>query len=468
MHFQWYNPYYQAFLDEPHRTHNLQGTSFFDLIPPKELEAMQRIVDHVRTTGEAFTADEFAFEGLQRGRTYWRWSLSRLQNGELMTIAAEITEQVLARREIESIYANAPIALALVSARDYRILRANRRQAELLGLSVDDLTGQRLDDAVGLPDLQSTLDRVAHGTPVYNQVVSGELRNRPGVQQSLLINAFPNVGEDGIVESISIAGSDITAQRRAEDALVEADKLAAVGRLAASISHEINNPLEAVTNLLYLVHNDPSLSDEACEYIKLAESELARVSQIAAQTLRFHRHSIGAVSLTPQQVVEPVVALYQGRLKNSRVRVVRDYRDDGKLYIYEGDVRQILNNLISNAIDAMHDGGVIRVRTRAAVCPRLGIRGTRITVSDSGHGMSRETTQHIFEPFYTTKGAAGSGLGLWISHTLAKRHGGALHVRSRKQGKPNSANTPPIAAAHAGTTFSLFVPHVRDEQQRVN
>lgn len=455
MHFRWYNPCYQGFLDEPHRYNNLNGTLFFDLFPASEIDGVRSIVDKVRDTGKTFVADEFAYEDVEKGRTYWRWSLSRLANGELMTVVADITEQVVARREIETIYANAPIALSLVSAHEFRILRVNRQQAEMLGVPAEELPGKTLSEAIGLPELQAMLDRVAQGTPMYNQVVSGELRNRPGVQHSLLINAFPNFGEDGTVESISVAGSDITAQKRAEDALVQADKLAAVGRLAASISHEINNPLEAVTNLLYLVHNDPALSEESCEYVKLAESELARVSQIAAQTLRFHRHAIGAVSVTPQQVVEPVIALYQGRLKNSRIRVQRDYRDSDLMFVFEGDIRQILNNLLSNAIDAMHEGGTIRVRTHAAACPRFGRRGTRITVADSGHGMSRDTADHIFEPFYTTKGASGSGLGLWISHTLAKRHGGALHVRSR----PKSG----AVTDQSGTTFSLFVPHTRPD-----
>jgi len=456
--FRWYNHSYQGFLDEPHRNRNLVGCSFFELFPEKELDGVRAIVGNVQNTGETFVAEEFPYEDPERGRTYWRWSLSRLANGELMTVNADITEQVLARREIETIYANAPIALSLVSANDFRILRANRQQADILGVAVEDLPGKTVAQVLSFPDLQATLERVAQGKPVYNQVVSGELRNKPGMQHSLLINAFPNFGEDGTVESISLAGSDITAQKRAEEALVQADKLAAVGRLAASISHEINNPLESVTNLLYLVHADPALSAESREYVKLAESELSRVSQISAQTLRFHRHAIGAVARTPQQVVEPVIALYQGRLKNSRVRVERDYRDNNDMFCFEGDVRQILNNLIGNAIDAMQkSGGTIRVRTRSAACPRLGLRGTRITVADSGQGMSPETLSHIFEPFYTTKGAAGSGLGLWISHTLAKRHGGSLTVRSSQQGV-----TP---GRQSGTSFSLFVPYAQNESQ---
>ena len=247
-------------------------------------------------------------------------------------------------------------------------------------------------------------------------------------------------------------GTDVTEQKKAHDALVQSDKMAAVGRLAASISHEINNPLEAVTNLLYLIEQDTALSQESREYVRLAESELARVSQIASQTLRFHRHSLGPVTVQPRQLIDPVVALYQGRLKHSRIDVQVDVRDATPVMCFENDVRQILNNLLGNAIDAMPKGGIIRFRSHAACCARSGRHGVRISIADNGHGMTPQTVKHIFEPFYTTKGASGSGLGLWISHTLAHRHGGALQVRSRQHRSDD--------VAQSGTTFSLFLPNI--------
>ncbi|GAA3759453.1 PAS domain-containing sensor histidine kinase [Terriglobus aquaticus] len=247
-----------------------------------------------------------------------------------------------------------------------------------------------------------------------------------------------------------VTAQNVTEQTLSQQALVESDKMAAVGRLAASISHEINNPLEAVTNLLYLLHGAPELSEESRSYIETAETELSRVSRIASETLRFHRHAVEAVHRTPKQLVDPVLALYAGKLKSSRVQVSTDYDAAPPVKTFEGDVRQILNNLIGNAIDAMQRGGDLRVRTRPAICPRTGRKGLRISVIDSGHGMSPETAAHIFEPFYTTKGASGSGLGLWISHTLAERQGGKLMVRSCH------ANNP--LGKPSGTTFSLFIP----------
>ena len=242
-------------------------------------------------------------------------------------------------------------------------------------------------------------------------------------------------------------------QQMAEDRLVQSEKLAAVGRLAASISHEINNPLEAVTNLLYLVRNDPQLSTESGSYIELAEKELARVSEIVAQTLRFQRGGAAPTLCSPESLIESVLALHQGRLHHRRIRIDRRHKNSRQIMCPEGDIRQILNNLVGNAIDAMTDkGGTMTIRTRISRDPHTRTSGLRISVSDSGHGMTQATAAQVFEPFYTTKGNSGSGLGLWISTTLARRHGGRLHMRSRTGGGPRG-----------GTTFSLFVPEAQAE-----
>ena len=247
-----------------------------------------------------------------------------------------------------------------------------------------------------------------------------------------------------------IAAEQLREQHRLlEDRLVQAEKLAAVGRLAASISHEINNPLEAVTNLLYLVQHDESLSAESHGYLKQAEEELGRVTQIVAQTLRFQRGGASQTECIPERLIDSVVALYQGQLHHSGIRIARQHRKSTPFRCAEGDLRQVLNNLLGNAIDAMKGiGGSIVIRTSPVRHPKSGTGGLRISVSDSGHGMTRSTTSQIFEPFYTTKGASGSGLGLWISNSIAKRHGGQLKVRSRTGEGP-----------HRGTTFSLFLPY---------
>ena len=255
-----------------------------------------------------------------------------------------------------------------------------------------------------------------------------------------------------------VAAEQLRAQQKlSEDRLVQAEKLAAVGRLAASISHEINNPLEAVTNLLYLVRTDSSISPESNAYLVQAEEELGRVTQIVAQTLRFQRGGVQFNDCIPERLIESVLALHQGQLHHSGIRIQRQHRRSAPFRCADGDLRQILNNLIGNAIDAMKQtGGSISVRTSPGNDPKTGKPGVRITVSDSGHGMSRSTSAQIFEPFYTTKGASGSGLGLWISNSIAKRHGGRLTVRSRTG-----------SGERRGTTFSLFLPKAESEHAQV-
>ena len=455
MRYLWTNEAYQRSMDPAFAEVKLQGTSFFDVVPHSNLEELRRIVEQVQRTGETYVSSEFALAGVARGMTYWRWSLSQLANGDLMSTGADVTDVVRARAELETVYANAPIALALVDAKTMVYIRGNLKFAEICGIPQSRLAGERAGSFTADGQANTFLERAAAGETLRNELRELQLVYDSPERKSLLLNATPNRNAQGEIDTISLAVVDVTAQKRAESALVQADKLAAVGRLAASISHEINNPLEAVTNLLYLVHSDPALSEESVQYVKMAESELARVSQIASQTLRFHRHAIKPVRLTSQQIVDPVIALYQGRLKNSHVTVNVQHRDETQtMVVHEGDVRQILNNLVGNAIDAMPNGGTVTIRTRPARCARTRHKGTRISVSDEGHGMSAETASRIFEPFFTTKGSSGSGLGLWISHTIARRHDGALQVRSRR------AKT---AAQKSGTVFSLFLPEQVEE-----
>jgi signal transduction histidine kinase len=241
-------------------------------------------------------------------------------------------------------------------------------------------------------------------------------------------------------------------RHRAEAALIQSEKLAAVGRLAASISHEINNPLESVTNLLYLIRQEDHMPDRALTYLGLAERELARVSEIAGQTLRFQRQSSNPTSVTPEDLLDSVIALYQGRLINAHISLEFEHATASPVMCYEGDIRQVLNNLVGNAIEAMRTGGRLIIRTRDSTSRRDQRPGIRITIADTGSGMSPEVRERIFEAFYTTKGLSGTGLGLWISKGIVEKHHGRLSVRS--------SNRPP----HTGTVFSLFLPRTPDPQ----
>ncbi len=229
-------------------------------------------------------------------------------------------------------------------------------------------------------------------------------------------------------------------------AMMQSEKLVAVGRLASSIAHEINNPLEAVTNLLYLMQGEPNLPQAARDYLQTADRELARVSQIASQTLRFHRQSTSATLVRPESLLNEVLEIYKTRLTNSHVSITRQYQADLQVTCYEGDIRQVLSNLVGNAFDVMRNGGALRLRTRELTWWATGERGVMFTVADDGSGMNEVTQKRLFEAFYSTKGIQGTGLGLWISKRIVHKHRGHVLVRSRMEN------------GH-GTVFQVWLPY---------
>ncbi|HVJ06722.1 MAG TPA: PAS domain-containing protein [Candidatus Saccharimonadales bacterium] len=347
--------------------------------------------------------------------------------------------------ELEALYRTAPIGLALFDPVEFRYLRLNRRQAEMTGLPPEKILGKTLTEVAPIKGLREMLERVAQGMPVINELLEGELPMNPGEHRYWTVNYLPVYDADGSIQAISAASLEITAQKRAELALIQSEKIAAVGRLASSISHEINNPLEAVTNLLYLLRHE-NLSRAGREYLESAEQELARVSQIATHTLRFHRQSTKAMETGAAEMLEPIVMLHMSRMNSSGIKVEKEYRTDSKVVCFDGEIRQVLNNLVGNAVDAMWRGGRLRLRSQIATDWLDERKTLRITIADTGEGMNEMTKRRLFEAFFTTKGIKGTGLGLWISSEIACKHGGRLRFRSsRKEGG-------------SGTVFQLFLP----------
>lgn len=240
---------------------------------------------------------------------------------------------------------------------------------------------------------------------------------------------------------------DITTRKQAEEALRRSETLAATGRLAATMAHEINNPLEAVTNLLYLACHDSEVSERARGHLLLADQELRRVSQLARQTLGFYRDTSSPKEIDVAQTLEDVLLVYDRKLQAKGLSVVKKYADQGNVVAVVGDVRQVLSNLVANAIDACADGGTLVLRVaRSRDWKSDGRTGIRVVIADNGCGISEEQRARIFEPFFTTKRDVGTGLGLWITNSIVEKHGGSIRFRT------------PSSTAPTGTVFSVFLP----------
>jgi PAS domain S-box-containing protein len=348
---------------------------------------------------------------------------------EALREKSELADRQLA--EIETVYRTAPTGLALFDTKDFRYLRLNDRQAKFFGLRPEQVVGRTLTEMAPIEGLKELFEQVLAGQPVVNFPLEGELVTRPGEHRYWTVSYFPVFTADGSVQAISAASLEITQQKKAELALIQSEKLAVVGRLGASIAHEINNPLESVTNLLYLAEHseDPAKTKT---YIQTAERELRRVSVIANQTLRFHKQSSSPQEISGDQLIKSVLSLFQSRLVNSGIQVEERKRATLAVRCFEGEIRQVLSNLVSNAIDAMQvlGGGRLLLRSHVGREWTTGRPGLVITVADTGGGMPTSVASRIFEPFYTTKGASGTGLGLWVSSEIVHQHHGTLRFRS--------------------------------------
>lgn len=269
--------------------------------------------------------------------------------------------------------------------------------------------------------------------------VEYRMRNADGNYRWVLTRAQPLMDAMGRLAHWFGSSMDIHERKTAESLLRRTEKLAAAGRLAASVAHEINNPLEAVGNLLYLALHEQGLPAVSKRYLGLANEELRRVGNIVSQTLGFYRESGGPQPLDLCALVNDVLSLYQRKFDARQIRVTRSMES----VIVEGvagELRQVVANLLSNALDAMEPYGVLAIEVRTHRDE------VRLTVSDTGHGMAKPVLDHIFEPFFTTKKDVGTGLGLWVSKGIVEKHQGRLDVVSSQEAEDH------------GTAFVMTLP----------
>ena len=241
---------------------------------------------------------------------------------------------------------------------------------------------------------------------------------------------------------------DIAERRRAEDALRSSERLASTGRIAATISHELNNPLESVHYLVYLLNQSANLGEKERKYLQTAEQELGRMEQIVKQTLGFHRQASAPIPINLGELLKGILLLYSRKLERKKICVVERYDYTGEVPGFPAEIRQVISNLIVNAVEAMHDGGRLTLHVKKTHEWKGSERrpGALISVLDNGPGIKEEARHHLFEPFFTTKGEKGTGIGLWVSSGIAQKHRGSIRVRSSDR------------PGRSYTCFSVFLP----------
>lgn len=330
----------------------------------------------------------------------------------------------------------------------------NRQFRDYTGSPTTALSGSKWHEIIHPDDLSSTVEKWSHslrtGAPFLNEY---RLRRKDGEYRYFLARAVSLRDASGAVERWMGSSTDIHDQKLAEAALRRSEKLVTAGRLAATIAHEINNPLAAVMNALYLARHDPSVTESVRTSLDIADQELSRAAHIVTQSLRFHRQSTAPAPANVAELLESVFVLFAPRFKQSAISVEREFAANTVLRCHGDDLRQVFANLISNALDATPRGGRLRMRVsngHAWNDPSRG--GVRIAIADTGHGIPRDVRKRLFEPFMTTKEAVGTGLGLWVSAEIVRKHGGTIQVHSR-------------AVGTTGTVFSLFFPHDGIEAQ---
>jgi len=358
----------------------------------------------------------------------------------------EIADRRQAEQRLSSIIACAMDAVITVDEQ-MRVLIFNRAAEKTFGYSATQVIGESIDRLFPERYRQSHRIEIQH---------SG---NRPADPGSLSLAVLYGLRHDGTEFPVEATISqvkngaeklytvilrDVSRRKLTEAALIRSEKLASVGRVAAMIAHEINNPLSAITNILFLLRND-DMSPEARQYLALAENEVLRAAQIAENTLGLSRQTAHAQRFQLSEAVDGVLVLLQRKLQEKSI-TVKKRSEDFDIVAVPGEIRQVVWNMLTNALDAVPERG--RIEVRVSQCRGLrsgGESAARITVADNGGGISRDALDHILEPFFTTK-LNGTGLGLWISYEIVKKHAGSLKVRSSTLAKQN------------GTVVSVYIP----------
>jgi PAS domain S-box-containing protein len=315
----------------------------------------------------------------------------------------------------------------------------------MFGYTADEIIGKSI--LLLIPEeLQYEEDEILRKLRAGERVDHYETRRKKksGEIFDVSVTISPVKDESGRVIGASKIARDISDRKRMERMLMQSEKLAATGRMAAAIAHEINNPLESVINLVFLARQHSGSSGKVHEYLLAAEEELERVSHIARQTLGYYKDTGLPTEIYIHDLIENVLTVYNSRLTSTGITLDLQFNDLQKLVASKGEMLQIFSNVIANAIDAMRQGGSLKISTRQVISTSGD--GIQIVIRDNGTGIKQEHLEKIFEPFFTTKGDLGTGIGLWVTRQLVEKRGGQISVASGTE------------QGNSGTSITIFIP----------
>lgn len=433
----------------------LIGTSLYTLVPDPEKKAFEALLNtSLESSGKSET--QLRSRGGELVPVYV--SLRSFEDFGSRAVGMVVTDLREQKRNQEMLAAGKLARLIMEQATEIvaicdtqgRILQASQALEQLCGANP---LFQSFDSVLPLD-----LDMPGHDVPPRRFSVADlfeghsfrgvEVRYQQpeGDARHFLLSAGPVLLE-GSSAGCVINLFDIEERKRVEESLRRSEKLAATGRLAATIAHEINNPLEAVTNLLYLIETTPHLNSQARQYASAAQEQLARVAHITRQTLAFYRESASPQPVRLKEIVESIISLYRGKTELKNIHLEEQLQFEGEILGFPSQVAQVISNLLLNAVEACPPQGRIWVRLYPShEWSNSQKPGVRVVIADNGSGVSASDRPHLFEAFFTTKGEKGTGLGLWVSQGIVARHNGFLRFRSS------------VRPHHSGTVFSIFFP----------
>jgi PAS domain S-box-containing protein len=362
-------------------------------------------------------------------------------------IARDITNQKQldrARFHLASIVESSDDA---IMSKDLRgiITSWNQAAERILGYSEEEMVGASILTLIP-DDLRSEEQTILQKIQAGERIEHYETvrLNKKGERLDVSITISPLKDATGKIVGASKVLRNVRERKQLEQSLLQAEKIAATGKMAATIAHEINNPLESVLNLIYLARTNASHQDQVVTFLNAAESELVRVSHIAKQTLGYYREHSNPIKVALPQLVRDTLKIYQSKLTASGIRITTELNSSQPIVLKKGELMQVISNLVTNAMYAMPSGGTLTAAVHEVT--EFGRQGLLLSIEDTGEGIPPENIERIFDPFFTTRSSIGTGIGLWVAKQFIEGHKGRIRVQSS------------IDPVSHGTTMSIFLP----------